>query len=83
MFWIFSCSIEQIYKVDQLYDWLTGVLIPGLRAKRWYNDDPPVFQRGFIITRTDRIIGYALLRQVRSKPSMSMKTIIKKWLIFI
>ncbi|KAA3671763.1 uncharacterized protein DEA37_0009304 [Paragonimus westermani] len=60
-----SDSFFRIHKVEDLYAWVKATLIPGLRPKRWYNKAAPVFQRGFLQDRTNRIIGYAIMRQLR------------------
>ncbi|CAH8872331.1 unnamed protein product [Trichobilharzia szidati] len=64
----FAGDFQKILTVDDFYKWCNGVLIPGLRVDRWYNGNPPLFQRGFLADRADRIIGYAMMRQVRTKP---------------
>ncbi|KAF8567040.1 hypothetical protein P879_03212 [Paragonimus westermani] len=62
-----SDNFFRIHKVEDLYAWVKATLIPGLRPKRWYNKAAPVFQRGFLQDRTNRIIGYAIMRQLRVK----------------
>ena len=42
-------------------------LIPNVRVQNWYNGDPPYGLRGYLDDRVNRIIGYALVRQVREK----------------
>jgi len=34
----------------------------------WYNGDPPYGLRGYLNDRVNRIIGYAIVRQIREKP---------------
>ncbi|CAH8632375.1 unnamed protein product [Schistosoma intercalatum] len=63
----FPSSFQSMNDVDDFYKWAQNVLIPGLRADRWYNRNPPLFQRGFLQDRTDRIIGYGMMRQLRTK----------------
>ncbi|CAH8676554.1 unnamed protein product [Schistosoma rodhaini] len=63
----FPDSFQSMNDVDDFYKWAQKVLIPGLRADRWYNRNPPLFQRGFLQDRTDRIIGYGMMRQLRTK----------------
>ncbi|TPP62406.1 hypothetical protein FGIG_02447, partial [Fasciola gigantica] len=65
----FPNEYDQMHTVDDFNNWVRQTLIPGLRAKRWYNRDPPLYQRGFLKDRSDRIIGYGLMRQVRTKPN--------------
>ena len=46
---------------------MTTSLIPNVRVQNWYNGDPPYGLRGYLDDRVNRIIGYALVRQVREK----------------
>ncbi|CAH8578611.1 unnamed protein product [Schistosoma turkestanicum] len=63
----FPDSFQSMSDVNDFYTWAQKVLIPGLRVERWYNRNPPLFQRGFLGDRTDRIIGYGMMRQLRTK----------------
>ncbi|TNN06289.1 Polycystin-2, partial [Schistosoma japonicum] len=63
----FSDTFKKMNDVDDFYKWAHEILIPGLRAERWYNRNPPLFQRGYLEDRTNRIIGYAMMRQLRTK----------------
>ena len=47
--------------------WLHTTLLPSVRVQNWYNDDPPYGLRGYMDDRVNRIIGYAIVRQVREK----------------
>ena len=47
---------------------MNGVVLQTLRAQDWYNGDPPDGLRGFMDDRNNRLIGYAIVRQIRSKP---------------
>ena len=38
-----------------------------MRVQNWYNGDPPYGLRGYLDDRVNRIIGYAVVRQVREK----------------
>ncbi|CAL8108414.1 unnamed protein product [Calicophoron daubneyi] len=58
-------TFDNMRTVKQFYVWVEKNLIPGLRASRWYNNDPQIYQRGYLADRTDRIIGYCLMRQLR------------------
>ena len=42
-------------------------MIPNVRVQNWYNGDPPYGLRGYLDDRVNRLIGYALVRQVREK----------------
>ena len=59
---------SQIYTTDQLYQWLEQTLTGRLlRAPRWYNKQTQLSQRGYIVDRVNRLMGYASLRQLRVK----------------
>ncbi|OON13657.1 PLAT/LH2 domain protein, partial [Opisthorchis viverrini] len=64
----FDDAFTEMNTVEDFYAWARTTLIPRLRAKRWYNRDPPLYMRGFLEDRTDRIIGYGLMRQLRVRP---------------
>ena len=40
----------------------------GLRALNYYNDEQPLFLRGYINDKQSRIMGYATMRQLRVTP---------------
>ena len=48
--------------------WVTHTLIPNVRVQNWYNGAPPYGLRGYLDDRVNRIIGYAVVRQIREKP---------------
>lgn len=49
-----------------MWTWLRTSLVPGLRVPKWYNGDPPIGLRGFLADRSNRLMGYGTLRQVRT-----------------
>ncbi|VDO16859.1 unnamed protein product [Rodentolepis nana] len=62
---LFFNGDDFINSIDGIWNWLEKVLLPNLRAGKWYNGMPPIGQRGFIGDRMNRIMGYATMRQVR------------------
>ncbi|XP_047496061.1 polycystic kidney disease protein 1-like 2 [Penaeus chinensis] len=60
---------SKIVTADHFWYWSQNVILKELRAQRWYNDEPPYGLRGFLGDRNNRIMGYAILRQVRSDPT--------------
>lgn len=44
------------------------MILQELRSQRWYNNEPPYGLRGFLEDRDNRIMGYGILRQIRSDP---------------
>ncbi|KAL7057789.1 hypothetical protein AAHC03_017093 [Spirometra sp. Aus1] len=63
----FPDNFSQINSIGHFWQWVRGYLIPGLRAPRWYNGDPPVGLRGFLADRVSRIMGFATMRQLRAQ----------------
>ena len=51
------------------WDWANSGIVDQLRAQNYYNGQPPYGLRGFIGDKTNRIMGYGILRQVRVKPN--------------
>ena len=47
--------------------WLDETLIPNVRVQPWYNGKPPYGLRGYLEDRVNRLIGYAIVRQVREE----------------
>ena len=52
---------------NQWWTWLNTTLLPNVRVQNWYNGDPPYGLRGYMDDRVNRIIGFAMVRQVREK----------------
>ncbi|CAF4570593.1 unnamed protein product [Rotaria sp. Silwood1] len=59
----------QIYHFNQYWDWLRTSFVPHIRASKWYNDAPPTNLTGYINDKTNRILGWATMRQLRVKPN--------------
>ncbi|CAM4771183.1 unnamed protein product [Rotaria magnacalcarata] len=60
-------SYTQIYSVGQYWDWLSTAFVPHIRASNWYNGDLPTNLSGYIDDKTNRILGWATMRQLRVK----------------
>ena len=60
---------DEIRTSNDWWDWAHNTFISELRAQAWYNGQPPFGLRGYIGDKTNRIIGYPLLRQVRVIPN--------------
>ncbi len=43
-------------------------LIPNVRVQPWYNGKQPYGLKGYLDDRVNRLIGYAIVRQIREKP---------------
>lgn len=65
-FFAFDQHLSRISTVDQYYLWLENHFINNLRAQMWYNHkDPPKNLTGFINDKTNRLIGWTTMRQLR------------------
>ncbi len=62
-------EFHKVRNSNDWWRWAHKTLIPQLRAQNHYNGVPPFGLRGFIGDHTNRIMGYALLRQVRVRPN--------------
>ena len=58
----------QVRDVNHWYYWLNNTVKPNVRVQNWYNGKPPYGLRGYLDDRTNRIIGYAIVRQIRESP---------------
>jgi len=47
---------------------LENSFVGNLRAQQWYNGDIPQYLNGFVNDKTDRLIGWASMRQLRTNP---------------
>ena len=59
--------LPQVRSMSHFFNWTKNTMVEGLRADVWYNGQPPIGQRGFIGDRNSRIMGWALMRQLRVK----------------
>jgi hypothetical protein len=57
----------QISTIDQYWKWLEESFVSNIRAQQWYNGDPPRNLSGFINDKSNRLIGWATMRQLRIK----------------
>lgn len=57
----------QVRSSSDWWIWAKSVILQELRAQRDYNNNPPYGLRGFLNDKTNRIMGPAILRQIRSK----------------
>ncbi|XP_076049258.1 polycystin-1-like protein 2 [Oratosquilla oratoria] len=56
---------NKVTNSDLYWRWLKTVMLDELRTRRWYNGEPPYGLRGFLDDKVNRIMGYAILRQIR------------------
>ena len=58
-------AFTDVKTTDDLWTWMKTTLIPELYVGRWYNNHQPYGLRGFLNDRTNRMMGFPVLRQVR------------------
>jgi polycystin 1L2 len=51
--------------VNDWWIWFDNTLLPNVRVQNWYNGDPPYRLRGYLDDRVNRLVGYAIIRQIR------------------
>ena len=64
----FHYNSSQVTTTNDYWTWLNQVVMDQLRAQNWYNGDAPWGFRGFLDDRVNRLLGYAILRQIRVRP---------------
>ncbi|XP_064630503.1 uncharacterized protein LOC135489174 [Lineus longissimus] len=66
-------AYTQIISYGGYWNWAKEVLLPALLVDPWYDQQTnyrqPYGQRGFIVDRAQRHMGYAVMRQLRAKPN--------------
>jgi hypothetical protein len=58
---------RKISTINEYWNWLENSFVSNVRAQQWYNDDPPRNLSGFINDKSNRLIGWATMRQLRIK----------------
>ena len=63
---IFKKNFHDVMNKNELWDWIDGVLVPGIYPDEWYNgkkkDDDKI---GYIVENTMRVVGGVRIRQHR------------------
>lgn len=69
----FSTSITnhsiQAQTIEQFWSWISEEFIWKIRAQHWYNGNLPQYLAGFIDDKTNRLIGWPTMRQLRIRSS--------------
>ncbi|CAF3969202.1 unnamed protein product, partial [Adineta steineri] len=65
-----NCDYTKISKIDEYWNWLQNNFIENIRAQQWYNGEPPKNLSGFINDKSNRLIGWATMRQLRVKSTL-------------
>ncbi|UJR06735.1 hypothetical protein I4U23_011024 [Adineta vaga] len=58
---------NQISSQSDYWSWLKESFAENIRAQQWYNDDPPRNLSGFMNDKTNRLLGWITMRQLRVK----------------
>lgn len=53
--------------MDEYWRWLEGSFVGNLRAQSWYNGENPLNLNGYLNDRSNRLIGWVSMRQLRVK----------------
>ncbi|KAL4239265.1 hypothetical protein ACF0H5_000082 [Mactra antiquata] len=61
-------SFFKIKNTPDFWAWAQSGMLRGLRAGPYYNNFPPFYMRGYINDKVSRLMGPAVLRQVRIRP---------------
>ncbi|UJR38826.1 hypothetical protein I4U23_031491 [Adineta vaga] len=62
-----SNNYTKILTIDKYWKWLEDSFISNIRAQQWYNDNPHRNLSVFINERSNRLIGWTIMRQLRIK----------------
>lgn len=60
-------NFNKIRDVNEWYGWMNLTVVPNVRVQPWYNGKQPYGLRGYMEDRVNRLIGYAIVRQVREQ----------------
>lgn len=61
-------DFSSIENTRGFWEWAKNDLVSTLRAGKYYNGDPPLMLRGFMEDKVSRMMGYAVMRQLRATP---------------
>ncbi|WAQ97034.1 PK1L2-like protein, partial [Mya arenaria] len=64
-------AFTKVHNTDDFWTWARSGMLRGIRAGPYYNNFPPFYMRGYINDKQSRLMGYAILRQVRIKPELN------------
>jgi polycystin 1L2 len=60
----------QISTIDEYWNWLENSFVENSRAQEWYNGDAPRNLSGFINDKSNRLVGWIIMRQLRIKSNL-------------
>ncbi|CAF4158129.1 unnamed protein product, partial [Adineta steineri] len=65
-----TVDYTKINTIDQYWYWLENSFVSNIRAQQWYNGDIPQYLNGFLNDKSNRLIGWATMRQLRIKSEL-------------
>ncbi|CAF1181508.1 unnamed protein product [Adineta steineri] len=65
-----TVDYTNINTIDEYWYWLENSFVSNIRAQQWYNGDIPQYLNGFLNDKSNRLIGWATMRQLRIKPEL-------------
>ncbi|CAF4459945.1 unnamed protein product [Rotaria sp. Silwood2] len=65
-----SYDYTEISTIDECWNWLENSFVSNLRAQQWYNGETPRNMNGYINDKSNRIIGWSTMRQLRIKSNL-------------
>ncbi|XP_025099956.1 uncharacterized protein LOC112567446 isoform X4 [Pomacea canaliculata] len=63
-------DFSSIKNADDFWNWTQSGLVNGIRAGPYYNNYPPLLLRGYVNDKVSKILGYAVMRQLRVRPNL-------------
>ncbi|UJR09075.1 hypothetical protein I4U23_013322 [Adineta vaga] len=65
-----SVDYTKILTIEQYWNWLENSFVDNLRAQQWYNGDAARYLNGYLNDKSNRLIGWAMMRQLRIKTEL-------------
>ncbi|CAF1484404.1 unnamed protein product, partial [Adineta steineri] len=65
-----TVDYTKINTIDEYWCWLENSFVSNIRAQQWYNGDIPQYLNGFVNDKSNRLIGWATMRQLRVKSEL-------------
>ncbi|UJR09103.1 hypothetical protein I4U23_013350 [Adineta vaga] len=65
-----TVDYTKILTIEQYWNWLENSFVDNLRAQQWYNGDAARYLNGYLNDKSNRLIGWAMMRQLRIKTEL-------------
>ncbi|CAF4226444.1 unnamed protein product, partial [Adineta steineri] len=62
-----TLNFQQITTITHYWNWLEESFVNNIVSEQWYNGRPDNTSQGYIIDKTNRLVGWATMRQLRIK----------------